>query len=146
VLGAIAVGTYTWVTTPVPVSRDSVKTAQSKPVAPAAQTRAIRAPGLVSDAISSGAMAPDRSAENAVVERERNTGFEVEALSPRVQLRSGPGLEHSVVGTFDSGKSFAVVDWSERWFRIALEKNADGTGKSFAWVRNDLVKLVKKSR
>ncbi len=146
VLGAVAVGVYTWVTTPMPVDRDSMKTAQSKPVVPSAQTQAIQAPSLVSDSIASGAMAPDRSPENVVSEQIRQTGLEVEALSPRVQLRAGPGLDHEVVGVFQPGKTFAVVDWSERWFRIAVENRADGTAQSFAWVRNDLVKLVKKSR
>lgn len=160
VLIVVAVGVYTWVTTPIPVSqelgsdlgRKETSSINTEPAviakvasdAVVGQGLSIKAPSMVSapvvvtDSISRGAMAPEREV--------RSTGFEVEALSPRAQLRSGPGLQYSVVGLVGVSRSYPVVDWSERWFRIAVEKNPDGTPKTFAWIRNDLVKLVKKSR
>ena len=119
------------------------------PVESTKKTLAIQAPALtqavVTDSISRGAMAPDRQKEMQN-QLAAAASFEIEALSPRVQLRSGPGTQYSVVGTVAPAQKYAVADWSERWFRIVVEKNADGSGKSFAWVRNDLVRLVKKSR
>ena len=146
---------YVWVTTPIPVATDApaalARIAPIEGAANKAQTVAVQAPSItqsaqtvVTDSISRGAMAPDRKKE-ALNQAAISTSFEIEALSPKVQLRSGPGLQYSVVGQVAPARKYPVADWSERWFRIVVEKNTDGTGKTFAWVRNDLVKLVKKS-
>lgn len=156
-LSAFAVvgyGAFIWVTTPIPVATNTPTTLARvtsvvTPVESTPKTLAIQAPSLtqavVTDSISRGAMAPDRQKETQN-QLAAAASLEIEALSPRVQLRSGPGTQYSVVGTVTPAHKYSVADWSERWFRIVVEKNADGSGKSFAWVRNDLVKLVKKSR
>lgn len=143
-VGAYAL--YSWVTTPMPVAKAPVI-----PQAVIAQAAPVAAPSeklLVTDSIARGAMAPERAqpAISTPPAARPVGGLEVESLSPRVQLRSGPGIQYPVVATVDPKHTYPVIDWSERWFRVALELNGDGSGKKFAWVRNDLVKLVRKGR
>jgi len=138
---AVFAGVYAlavWLNTPVPVAPPSVPTAPALPV-----VAKIEAP-VVSDSISHQVMAPDREGATRTPPA-LSTGLEIEALSPRVQLRSGPGTQFSVVATVNPKQTYPVADWSERWFRVVIERNLDGSAKAFAWVRNDLVKLVKKN-
>lgn len=144
-LTVLAYALYSWVTTPIPLAKAPVL---AQPVVVAAQApAAASAKSVVTDSIAREAMAPERAPVEAPVPPARPVGgLEVESLSPRVQLRSGPGIQYPVVATVDPRQAYPVIDWSERWFRVALELNADGSGRKFAWVRNDLVKLVRKGR
>jgi len=106
---------------------------------------AVAESAVQSDELSRKAMAPD-----PVPEREQlsllGRGFVVEVLSAAAELRAGPGAQFGLVSTIHQGKSLPVVDSSERWFRVINGAHPDGAPKSFAWIRNDAVKLVKKSQ
>jgi hypothetical protein len=145
-VSGVVLGVYTWLSTPIPVTSDSVTTAQSAAALKQPETTAPKSPSQEIQAKAIELKAPPAAPREVmqVVQEVRVTGFEVEPLSPRVQLRSGPGLTYPVIGVTGPSHSYPVVDWSERWFRIATENHADGTPKTFAWVRNDLVKLQKK--
>lgn len=62
----------------------------------------------------------------------------VKPKSNATQLHSGPGLAFPVVGTANPDAQFRVLEWKERWFRLADSKSDQTVG----WVRNDQMDSV----
>jgi SH3-like domain-containing protein len=60
---------------------------------------------------------------------------EGEVTGSRVNVRSGPGLIHTILGQAKKGDRVYVVDEHEEWLRI---EPLDGT---FGWVAEDLIKF-----
>ena len=56
-----------------------------------------------------------------------------------INLRSGPGLEYGVIGTATRNDTYVVSDWDDRWFKIVLEASR----QRIAWVRNDMVEIIR---
>lgn len=53
----------------------------------------------------------------------------------RVNLRSGPGLEHNILGTTLPNENYNILEWKNRWLKIQVSNDPnDGM-----WVRNDMV-------
>lgn len=62
----------------------------------------------------------------------------VQAKINRAHMRAGPGSHYPMVATADTRLRYPVIEWSDRWFRVALP----GPSGKMAWIRNDLVQVV----
>lgn len=65
--------------------------------------------------------------------------------APQTKAYSGPGLEFSVAGIANQQIDYVVLDWNDRWFKLATRGAADAAESVLGWVRNDLVQLLPKN-
>ncbi len=59
------------------------------------------------------------------------------------KLHTGPGLEFPVVGVANPEATYPVIDWNNRWFKISFGSDSGEKAKNQAWIRNDLIQLVR---
>jgi len=118
---------------------------------------------LLTDQLRQSAMAPTRSdadANTKAVKEALNSANTTESLeneetasandnnlivrvrAANTKLRSGPGLTYSIRGYANPTVEYSVLEWRERWFRVS-PKSAEDVNQSSAWVRNDLVEIVR---
>lgn len=120
----------------VSIGRDIVREARE-----AREARDGRDSGMNAISEAAGMIASQNRAESAnnnnsaSVSGAISTELLIRVKSPSTRVRTGPGIAFPLTGTANPALSYKVVEWKDRWFRIADMTD----GRSLGWVRNDQV-------
>jgi hypothetical protein len=112
----------------------------------------------ISDQVRAQAMAPIRQsapiAPSAPVTPVRSSEFSaaapailqmiVQPAIPNAKIRSGPGIDYSLVGVADPDTRYTITAWQDRWFKIKAKTSAAAvtSPQPEGWIRNDLVRTI----
>ncbi len=73
------------------------------------------------------------------------TNMLVQPAIANAKIRSGPGIDFSLVGIADPETRYVITAWQDRWFRIKPKTAAAAAipaPQIEGWIRNDLVRTI----
>jgi hypothetical protein len=98
----------------------------------------------ISDQLRERAMAPTREPQLTDA-APTITNMLVQTAISNAKVRSGPGIEHELVGIADPETRYVITAWQDRWFKIQPKANAAAAvapPQIEGWIRNDLVRII----
>jgi hypothetical protein len=137
--------------------------AQAQPLAPAQALTPAQAPAVTQAPAPAQAPTEDAAAEPAAAPTGMTIGPMPPRMNPRsvraspadepndiqqpsplvvrsrtkeARFHSGPGVQYPVIAIARPDTRYAVADWSDRWFKVAIKLPA---GEAMGWIRNDQV-------
>ena len=63
----------------------------------------------------------------------------VRVRTKEARFHSGPGVQYPIIAVARAETRYAVADWSDRWFKVAIRLPS---GTTMGWIRNDQVLIT----